>query len=216
MKTRKFYWMLSLMILLMICIQTSPAQENILNTLIPDNKWALLFQIDEDFDISSFEGATISIKRKLAHKVWLRLGFTTSGDYIKNTTPGSAATSESDMNIRGKINVLLYTNPTKEVKFYLGVGPVAGIMQTEENIETTKTKDVVISGGLNVLFGVEWFLNESISLLAEYGSNFEMTYTYYDRWDKNELGNFILTAKNNSTGSSFMPEAVKIGISLYF
>ena len=67
------------LILLLIGVQLVVAQEPESGTTDPAKSWALEFQINENFSLSSFQGSTISAKYHFSPKRAMRFGISLSG-----------------------------------------------------------------------------------------------------------------------------------------
>jgi len=206
------------------------------NSLV-DGAWALQFEIDEDLDLKSFEGTTISLKKHTgdgsAWRLALNLSFRFDDDEHSSTTDGepSGTTRDTEGN-RQSIGILVnrikYPNPNAEVNFFYGFGPKLAYSHSEYttiSIWTTDTRSSEsctstnsFSVGVVGVIGVEWFATKSISLLGEYGSALMVSKskttnetTWYEDYPTRRSGN-----EDKDSGISFGALAVRLGLSVYF
>jgi len=197
---------------------------------IKDDSKCLQFQIDSDFQLSSFQGSTISFKKHISNNRAYRLGFTVSGDiqdinYFRNNdndTLDYKSTEDNDnfvINITGQY--LKYT-PYKHSYFYYGLGPhfVFSKQYEEANskhyytgewelLATSKTYSNNFKFGLLFVAGIEIFISKSISIHSEYTQ--EISYRYY--WEKQPGSSTNTIRKYNFY--SFDSSGVKFGCSFY-
>jgi hypothetical protein len=192
-----------------------------------EGKFALQFQITENFSLSNFQGTVFSGKYNFSNRDAIRVGISVSFSDSKsdgtNTRPDTnlVNTSSNDAN---RFNIVLNAQylysltSINDIGFFIGLGPFLKyennryeqISTYEQNsdvrIETSKYYGV----GLDVISGVEWMFNKSMSLSAEYGlrciylSGEVVDDREVYRHERNE-SNFYITGDN-----------VKFGISVYF
>jgi len=195
-------------------------------------KWAIQFEINQDFDLSSFEGGTLSLKRITspgrAWRLGLDLGIGGS-DFDDLDFRGDTlyTTGEGD-NDHYAFTLSLYrvfdTAPSDKLKFFYGFGPNWGYSYTKSTSRSvntggdwmkTQNKTKSWNVGIGGILGVEWFFADNMSLLGEYGSTLRYqwnkatrvtTYSYtYNRADERTTKTW-----------EFDAEAVKFGLSAYF
>lgn len=232
-------------ILTILCIiagslYNTNAQETKTTYLTGDSK-ALEFGIDQNFQLKSFTGGTLSYKFNLKPLQAIRLGVTISGTSTESTTEytftnfnGMPPVLNGDGH-RGSLSfslygaLLNYTSPYQSVYLYWGCGPLASYTYTKST-NTTPTvsptdsyqTEKQLSAGLLGVIGVEWFASQNLSLHAEYGLSAQ--YQWADK-NSNEtnyyLNNGVKTPYTNAqeiktSGVSISYTAVNFGLSVYF
>lgn len=195
-------------------------------------KWAMQFEINQNFDLNSFEGSTLSLKRMSSPaKAW-RLGLdldagTANGDDITVFDDSLTNTSDVDndhYSIAISIHRVTNTNPDSKISFFYGYGPFGGysytktgnrIIATTGNSTGQITKSRTWSAGLRGIMGVEWFFAKNMSLLAEYGSS--VSYRRNKRTQATDYsdGSSRLNERIDKVWN-FDAELVKFGLSAYF
>jgi len=193
--------------------------------------WAMQFEVNQDFDLSSFEGGTLSIMKKTSPGKSWRLGIdldasTNNTDNLSIYNNTSTNTSESN-NDRYSFAVSIHrvfdTDPSARLKLFYGFGPFGGYSYSKSTNRSTSGSNWTVgfnkaktwSVGVGGIMGVEWFFSENMSLLAEYGSSLGY------RWNKSTRTTNYSTGTNRADeGTSktwdFDAEAVKFGLSAYF
>lgn len=206
-------------------------------TSAADNLWAIQFQISENFKLNSFDGSTISLKKKLSDYSSLRTDiaintsflnmenevFSPFGNMNKNTT------IDDNDQLGFTINVLYLLNSVikNEVTVYYGLGPSFSIgynrvkshyengnnesLEVGESISQQNTFGLGISGAV----GIEWYVKENISLLGEY--EVSASYLYSIRKSENSRNSIIVNTSNSTDNNFyFSSHGVKLGVSVYF
>ena len=226
----------------MICFisRAGSAEENERKHSLNKSPWALQFQIDRDFRLSSFQGNVISIKRHFSKKSAVRLDLSlrasvADGDNSSTSessgTPSSSNKNESNNN-NESLNIvmqyLIYPAPEKNIKFYFGAGPAVFLSRSEsESINVSefqsshfnKTENSSWSVGVAGITGVEWFTTQNISFLAEYGLSFMYRSS---EGSSNQITTFTNSpdrkteSQNNNSSFSLASPSVKFGLSDYF
>lgn len=227
MKHKKYHliYIFSLLFFILALTNTTSAQTSYLDSL--DGKFALQFQISENFTLSNFQGATFSGKFHLGKSSALRLGISLSFDdssvdkeaivgdtinYYENSKTNSVGFSIT-------AQYLNYLVRTDEIGFYLGTGPTLGFGNSEGEFELEISDSTVQKGsgsannftiGLDVIAGVEWSFHKDMTLSAEYGIKF-----YYIHQTSNSESTL---RKEERTLESFRLtyNYVNFGISVYF
>jgi len=193
-------------------------------------KYALQFQIASDFQLASFNGATISGKYTLPDENAVRVGFDINGlnnIYNENTNnapqSNSAGTKDTrksySFNITLLAQYLFYNKVVNDVAFYYGGGPLAGLSYSKINetplnyYNSNSSEDITNKWtvGISLVCGVDWFLNKTISLSAEYG----LSVSYYKAVE-NIIVASTSTSQNANYGYQFGANSVKLGLSIYF
>jgi hypothetical protein len=202
---------------------------------LQEGAWALQFAIDRDFQLRSFQGATISLKKHRSDGSAWRLGlglaldFDTGEDF---STSGSGYTADSDANSQAislVIQKIIYTAPDAPMNFFYGYGPTSSYSHSSStrtiiypssgtNFQEKEKTRHSFSAGISGAVGVEWFPTRSISILAEYGT--AMTFSTSKSTDtireSDDDGDTQRTAEKVSNGFSLTASAVKFGLSAYF
>lgn len=195
-----------------------------------DGKFALQFQISENFNLASFQGTTFSGKYNFSSRDAVRLGLSINfGD-----SEGDETISRSDTNLVStgrqefnNFNIMLKTqyiysmSITNNIGFFVGGGPF--ISQTTSSsetkyiinlIETTRTYTSDIFGiGLDLINGVEWMFSKNMSLSAEYGLKFAYTSS-----EEKGVSNATYDTIEESKRKVFQISGnhINFGISVYF
>ncbi len=193
--------------------------------------WAMQFQITDDFNLDSFQGSTLSLKKHTSDgKAWrmgMTLDFSTNDRedeiFYDDTLSNSQDQEANGQYVQLSIQRVFYSRPGNRASLFYGLGPMASYRHTE----TTRTTDTYggqtdendskdWSAGLAGFVGVEWFATESISILAEYGAAF--TYHHSDRTTMSRRADPDQSRRNESEthGYDFDPAAIKLGLSVYF
>ncbi|MEE9450485.1 MAG: hypothetical protein V3V72_10580 [Ignavibacteriaceae bacterium] len=195
-----------------------------------DGKFALQFQISDNFNLSSFQGTTFSGKYNFSNRDAVRLGLSINfGD-----SEGDETISRSDTNLVStgrqefnNFNIILKTqyiysmSITNNIGFFVGGGPFISYTTSSSEtkyinnlIETTRTYTSDIFGiGLDLINGVEWMLSNNMSLSAEYGLKFiytsseekRVSNSTYETTDESKLKTFFITGNH-----------INFGITVYF
>jgi hypothetical protein len=220
--------------MLFLFVQLAISQEAVSQPEKPTNeapyKWALLFQVTDDYFLTSFQGSTLSIVKNMSTTRHLRLGLTLRSNIDntdnKNMVIGNYGNSDSYNNLR--LNVHFITTPKSIEKFvpYCGAGPVfqftyAHNKRNSNPIEGVKNtnNDLTLGVGASGILGVEWLILKNLSLSAEYGSNLIFSYATNESKTEQKIdGQYITTSKNTNTTKScdLVNAGVKVGLSIYF
>ncbi len=191
--------------------QTGEAQESKQVNSLKKGNWAIQFQINDNFSLSSFQGSSISAKYHFSNKKALRFGLTLSGGFSDKNGDVLIESSTNNQNIGISTQYTIYPAVNKEVNFFFGFGPNVVLVHTntESKYQNTQTniEDTHWSIGVSGIVGVEWFVKRSISFLAEYSSSFN--YNSDKRKDSHDNESHTKSYDLNS-------KSVKFGLSLYF
>ena len=151
-------------------------------------KWALQFQITDDFGLKPFNGMSLSAKRHISSKSAFRLGVNVDMRYTDSDEEGFIAyddtlsydrletVSDNSLSLQFDLLYLNYPNAGADLNWYWGVGPLVRLSranreQTRQSYTQERyTKYETNSWRIGILgaIGVEWFAVEGISLHAEY------------------------------------------------
>jgi hypothetical protein len=199
--------------------------------------WALQFQINNNFSLSSFQGSTLSAKRHYSNKKAIRFGVSLNGSFSdqdqSSEVPGMVGPkNESDENSQSigiNTQYVFYPAPDKSVNFFFGAGPFTQFLRSNRTSTTssgfststrTKTKGTTWAAGISGVLGVEWFATRSISFVAEYSSN--LGYNSASQTDtaeqKTGTSGYTVTneLKRKSKGLQLSSGFVRFGLSVYF
>jgi hypothetical protein len=193
------------------------------NSLAPGS-WSLQFRITDNFQLSSFQGATISAKRHFSEGRALRFGISLSGsvtdkEYRTTDQSSDSTTSEvvigADENqqyLRFDAQYLIYPSPMKKLNLFFGAGPLFELSRSEVSIFDQERVNKIWSIGLTTLLGVEWFATKRISILSEYAST--LSYDFQSSESTHSDGK----SKNVDEVQtlSFSYTSVKFGLSVYW
>jgi hypothetical protein len=216
-----------------LLISTINPQSSYLDSL--DGKFALQFQISENFTLSDFQGSTISGKYHPGKRSALRLGIELfSNDWNYDSEENSIDTSNVNFWTKGNedgnyigitinFQYLAYLVSMEDIGFYFGSGPTFSYGKWEKedgysysipNDFSASSSDKSIWIGLDVIGGIEWSFYRNMSLSAEYGLEF----SYRHSTEKYSTKNEFKTTTNERTNESFNIGADydNFGISVYF
>lgn len=235
MKHKKYhliYYFLLLFILSLVT--TTTAQTSYLDSL--DGKFALQFQISENFTLSNFQGTILSGKYQLGKRSAVRLGISLNFDdssineqetIIDTLNPNNEMEKNSDLNGVGftiNFQYIAYLVSIDDVGFYVGSGPTFSFRNSDSETKysynsqyddrNTSYSDDFYFIGLDAIAGVEWSLYKNMSLSAEYGIKF-----YYYHGTENWTTNYeyaTRTAEKTREGTQLTANYVNFGISVYF
>lgn len=194
-------------------------------------KFALMFQIDQNFDLNSFDGMSFAGKYFFSDDWGVRFAFQTSfQDYDQTANIIESSTDETfgmsynrDLKMYKFMPSVLYNLVTNNsIKFYIGAGPFLSYSNDEradvtfDSPKTTKSRWVKNTEiGLNLFGSVEWFVSHNISLSAEYG--FQYSYRESEIWDRRfEDDELVDEIDIKTTGKQLSDLPVSLGVSIYF
>lgn len=202
-------------------------------------KFALQFQISQNFTLSSFQGGTFSGKYHFSNNSALRLGIyvgLASRDnniYEKKIYPDTSFIKSFEGNnyvkeqIKFSFQYLYYITIKNSISVYLGAGPNYAYNFSDrdtklsynstfgEDKTSTGTSTNMYSFGFDVLIGIEWFVRSNIGIVAEYGSSYSYSKSNY-AYNKLASNGTRQIGEENLTDNSFNPYSVKFGVSIYF
>ena len=225
-----------------VLLPMTPGRAVAADALAPGS-WSAQFSVQPDFQLGSFQGSVLSLKRHLASGRAIRLGlsFSTlslSDDAVR--TQGDTAFTNTET-IGGDVNgwsigvnsyYLWYSSAAAPIHAYWGGGPFASLSGSgDDQIRAlsstggpagTITSHADASGwqaGLAGALGVEWLAAKRISFFAEYG----VSLSYASLSDTRES---VLTPAAGSPSTStqthdsqriqFGGSGVRLGLSAYF
>ena len=203
--------------------------------------WALQFQVNQNFSLSSFQGAVLSVKKHYSDDVAIRLGLsfsTTSSQFDQatrylppsDTIRSSNSSNSGGFNIRVASQYIYYTEPSAPINLFIGGGPIVSYSRFSHDFEWNNTNGGNFSNsktsslenawavGISGAFGIEWFASEQISLLGEYGISAEYSWAKYTSTTSTSSNFGQQTQEGETNSKSFLisPALVKFGLSVYF
>jgi opacity protein-like surface antigen len=181
--------------------------------------WSLQFGVGQNFTLTQFQGATLSIKRHCSPNSALRAGVTTN--FSHNVEKDLRNASEFDVN-KSDVNVSLeylrYITPGRRVTAFAGSGPSFGFSRQKQEVlhrsvatSSNRIESTEWSLGANLLFGAEWFVTHGIALFAEY----DISFGYTSKVNKASSSGDGLTGQTESFGYSLISRGVRMGLSVY-
>lgn len=202
-----------------------PQNESYLDSL--DGKFALQFQISDNFNLTNFQGTTFSGKYHLGKRDAVRLGLSLDfGDseldgqtnQFDTVNVAKINATQNSFGFNVKAQYIKYLIETNTVAFFSGVGPFFSYNETTNKTNSEGTPEDKnyrnsadqYSLGLDLLLGVEWFFTKNMSLSAEYGLKF----MYRSR--TNSYNSEIIAGSTNETSYSITGNDINFGISVYF
>jgi hypothetical protein len=181
---------------------------------LDENNWALQFGIQRDLTLGSFEAGDISFKQRLSPRSALRYGISLYYSY-------SGTNGERHM-YRNDISVIYqrYVNPDAVAKFYWGMGPYIHFRYSYDLYSRDDRYDERIEElwgvGLYGIGGIEWFVNEVISLHAEYRMSAIYSWETYRLESKSPNAEVRVTTADRGSFNLSNTGSVLFGLSVYF
>jgi hypothetical protein len=201
---------------------------------------AMQFRIGPNFSLKSFQGSLISYQKQLTAKKARRIGISISTDLKKddnllkderynlsdsNYTTVKYTGSKVDNSLNLSISYQIIKNESFRSGFFLywGFGPILKFDRKKYHIfklgEDSHDKYLTtnIQLGLASVVGVEWFIKENMSLLAEYDPIMLAGYEHNENHFEEHYPSGVYQKRDvTSEGSSFsISSDVKLGISIY-
>lgn len=196
--------------------------EQVKKNSLTKNCWAVQFGIENDFQLSSFQEATVSVKRQFEGGYAIRFGLSgtldSRGDEYAQfdstgPLPGAMRGSYNSQYVSIASQYLSYSNPDGDFNFFWGAGPKISFERFKSNSSSETTKQTGWWFGGTAVLGVEWFAAESFSIHAEYSAS--LMYATSKRTTE------FLTSSNGSyserktTTWRFAADCVVFGVSVY-
>lgn len=222
----KFRILISLLLLLLISVPSTYSQStSYLDSL--DGKFALQFQITDNFTLSDFQGTIFSGKYHFSKRDAIRLGlmleFADSeleSEISRLDTIDTDEAKEDLSSIGFTINAqyIRYLTITDDIALFLGTGPFVNffdntserIINYEGNEYLRKSTRTGYTIGLDMLIGTEWWFHKQMSLSAEYG--LKLSY----RSSEDNFSDDVTEATANITSFFITDNNIKFGITVYF
>ncbi|MFH2037375.1 MAG: hypothetical protein ABIJ45_13310 [Candidatus Zixiibacteriota bacterium] len=239
----KFHdYRINVMILFVTIIFLLASASLMANDKFPKEKsWSLQFEIDDDFQPSSFKGSMLSIKHHSSAKSAWRLGIKMDFDLTKGDSETESISPTSDItrdydteNNRFNIDLVYqymkYVNPKSDFNLFFAYGPHLGCyLRSDNQEETIPYGDEIriryidydyrtITVGTELSLGVEWFFMKNASLLAEYGAQINYSWLENKRTAHYITGDDIDSqiSEDNRNSFTLIGNPVKFGLSIYF
>jgi hypothetical protein len=192
-----------------------------------DGKFALQFQINRDFQLSDFQGSTLSGKYHFSARDAVRLGLMvefgdsdmeTSSNLLDTINVNTSNIDNSSFGITLNTQYIRYIKATDDISFFAGGGPFISYSTTSSNgelmrkdpFEKYKRTNDSYSFGVDLLLGIEWWFHKYISLSAEYG----MKFIYRSRESIAEQG--VLRQETTENYFRITANSINFGITVYF
>lgn len=192
-----------------------------------DAKFALQFQINENFSLSNFQGTVLSGKYHFSARDAVRLGislsFSDSEEEASNNLPDTVFVNTSKINNSNfgftvNTQYIRYIQGTDDIAFFVGGGPFfeyftstsSGEVKRQEPVEKYIATRDSYTLGMDLLWGVEWWFNKYMSLSAEYG----MKFMYRSRKSIVEQG--VIKREVTENYFRITANSVNLGITVYF
>lgn len=197
-------------------------------------KYALQFQVSQNFTLSNFLGSVISGKYHFTNESSIRvgLGFSTNMDNRSSKDQYNLSPSIDDRVYETKsqslnlvVQYMVAPVLTDNIRFYCGIGPkwevgyskissgqsdfTNGIHYYNRINRTSNDYSI----GLLCSAGVEWFFTKKMSLCAEYG----LSYAYsYSKINDDRFTSYYNTSDLKVYNYTFSADNVRFGLSVYF
>ena len=217
--------LLSILFLILISISSTYSQSSSdLDSL--EGKFALQFQISEDFTLTNFQGTTFSGKYHFGHRSAVRAGLSvnlnnsdaeTNQTFLDTTLTVSSDANQNIFGMTVRTQYIHYIPGMYNIMFFFGGGPFVGFNNgTNEvnysNYDPTYRKQTFddFFAGMDLLVGVEWMFTKNLSLSAEYGIRFSYNSETRKLEDDDSIIESTIKRYNIDNGD------VNFGISVYF
>ena len=146
-----------------------------------DGKFALQFQINENFRLSDFQGTTLSGKYHFSSRDAVRLGLSLSFSDIDGKVSSNVLDTinvntnkivNSSFGITINTQYIRYIKGTDDISFFAGGGPFIdyftstsnGNVKEKDPVEKYKNTRDYYTLGIDMLLGVEWWFHKYMSL----------------------------------------------------
>lgn len=224
---------LTLILVMSIFISTNYLAQN--STECKKNDlWAIQFQIQENFKLSSLDGTTISLKRKLADNTAIRIGVDLNSQINNEETSHNSQTNsplektfeEDDINLGLGLSVIyqFQNDVINDFSFFYGLGPTVSLHYYNSKITHPKSsystenqnKNTINQYGLGLVgcLGVEWFVKENLSIIGEYKSF--ATYNIFNQKISSTDSQITIETETKKNNFTFGSGSVRLGVSFYF
>jgi hypothetical protein len=203
------------------------AQENKSVSDLADGSWSLQFQIDSHFNVRSFEGSTLSIRKFTGDQTAWRGGASIAVSINDEVRNNGYEVDDNSYSFEVVIQRLVYSAPRTKTAFYFGLGPAGGYAnRTYTQVFTfhdgtySKREDVTETWwlGISAVMGVEWYVLRNLSLIAEYNPVYGFSGYGYSRTDYYSGSRYTALSATESPESNFLLDSddVRFGFSVHF
>ena len=192
-----------------------------------DGKFALQFQINENFTLANFHGSVLSGKYHFSKRDAIRLGLEINfGNSDSETIVNNLDTNIVDKSIEDTNNFgftinsqyIHYIRGTDNISLFGGIGPYFRYYKSTRNRELVvdEIENVMESEnenygiGLDLLVGVEWWFHKYMSLSAEYGLKF----SYWS--SKSSFEDDTRKGESEQKSYNISGNHINFGITVYF
>jgi hypothetical protein len=193
------------------------------NSLVAGS-WSLQFRITENFQLSSFQGATVSAKRHFSEGRAVRFGVSLNGSFTEeehrlidesaDSTASEYTTDENQQYMRFDVQYLIYPSPMKNLNVFFGAGPLFELSRGETSGLGQWRLSKIWRFGLSGVLGVEWFVTKRISIISEYSSSLTYDYLTSERtYSIGSSGNYRNEDERQTL--SFSYSSIRFGLSVY-
>jgi hypothetical protein len=206
------------LLVLSCVIMYSQDSAQVKSNALQDKKWALQFQLSNDFTLSSFQEGKVSLQRCFSPNSSVRVGV---GAKVYNNSSDDVIGRQSE-DIVMSIQYLYRPSVDEDVIVYYGAGPSIGYSRQISHDTYTNSSSTVVyyindyfvwQAGLDAAIGVEWFATHSISFSGEYYGTLSYSWQTNDTNPSSSSPQTIRTKQSRFSTSSSL---VRLGVSLYF
>lgn len=183
---------------------------------------ALQFQVNSNFTLKSFSGTLISFQKILSQKNAVRWGLSLNGSFQKVRSDSITPKKKGNFGVTITMNYLWYAHLQHRIRFYYGLGPMVsfGYQNNWQYASDSKLKTQTVqtdeSVGIEGVVGVEWFVNNHISLIAEYLPLVTIQHSFNVWRSHNGVDGSHERDGTTTYVIDLRAEPVRFGVSLYF
>lgn len=206
---------------------------------------AIQFRINDNFNLSSFQGSVISYKKHITEQNAYRIGISLSKNFqseegnkyydlwskdtLYNDTESSINNIHKKWGFAIMAQWLKYSESNYGIFTFFGVGPKATYTYFYSENETRSLdsswtdlnyhviESNIINIGMTCTLGVEWFFRNNMSLHSEYLTTYTLGKRKYSIEDINE--DYLrkrVTKEKTETPINSLSSSVEFGLSIYF
>jgi hypothetical protein len=202
-----------------------------------DGRWSMQFEIGDNFQLQSFEGAGLAVTKNTSPSGAWRFGVSLNGSFVNGETTNSFADDSTTIAFTDKVPSvdtgafgldllrLVRYQPDRRISLQLGFGPTVRFFRQNTHIpddrapgslEREERYSLSSYGGLGQL-GVEVFVARAVSLHAHYGAfaGYEQRTAYLKETSSDAGATSELIVDAGQHRWTITSEGVTMGISLY-
>jgi hypothetical protein len=218
----------------MSCVVFNPYAQSTSKTPVNSlkgGKWAVSFLLGSPTNSENFGSLNLILKSQITKIFAIRLGASAYLSYGKGTNTNEELfynqQNQSSTTADIFLNFLFYTNPSKPLSFYAGLGPIYRYREYKSDYlpsgslynGTSYTSERGYALGGFAVLGAEWFAFSGFSLTAEYNLSYTYgisngTNTYFNTGPFGEQEYDVTTTDNDV--QTWNLNIVKLGFSAYF